>query len=181
MLSVKNDLELVSLCCLELSKRRKSKEKISIVDISLWNNALITFFRCFGSGLRKYKLDSSLFKNLDGEPLMIFEFFKNVRDKHLCHPVNMFEEIKIGAIIENQKVIVIGNLNIKRVFEEHEQIRNLHHFTTIALKKVDYDIKQQDTLVRKEANRNISNVVKSNNLKINIQDSLISSKKNRKQ
>ncbi len=144
---VKNDLAQVKQCCVQLLERLdKNSGEITIVDISLWDNALVTFFRCFKQGLRKYKLSKDLFKDLQGEPLKVFDYFENLRDKHIAHPVNIFEEVQVGVVYnpENKEVTGTGHLLTSRILEEKKQVQNLLEFVNIALKKVNTELKEED-------------------------------------
>jgi hypothetical protein len=61
-----------------------------IVTRSLWESALVTYARCFGTG-KRVRLDTSVF---DGQPegtLRWHKYFKDTRDKHVAHSVNPFE------------------------------------------------------------------------------------------
>ena len=62
----------------------------AIVTKSLWESALVTYARCFGTG-KRVRLDKSVF---DGQPegtLRWHKYFKDTRDKHIAHSVNPFE------------------------------------------------------------------------------------------
>jgi hypothetical protein len=61
-----------------------------IITRSLWESALVTYARCFGTG-KRVRLDESVF---DGQPegtLRWHKYFKHTRDKHVAHSVYPFE------------------------------------------------------------------------------------------
>ena len=90
-LSVKSDLEHAVFFLKELLKVEGLEDDASkVVGVAFWNAALVSFFRCFGSGVRKFKFDVSIYDHLEGNPREFFEFLKNLRDKHNGHILKHF-------------------------------------------------------------------------------------------
>ena len=61
-----------------------------IVTRSLWESALVTYARCFGTG-KRVRLDTSVFDGQPEDALRWHKYFKDTRDKHVAHSVNTFE------------------------------------------------------------------------------------------
>ncbi|MCK4635418.1 MAG: hypothetical protein KAT32_01005 [Candidatus Moranbacteria bacterium] len=181
IITVKNDLEFSKTSC-QIILLNSHDGQYETVDIALWNSAIISFFRCFGGGKRGYKLDKKIFENLPGEPMNFYDFLKNLRDKHLAHPVNIFEEVKIGVIFSDdyKELLGISNFFIKRLLETPETIKQFIGFINVALKEVNFELEikniQLVNVVKKESAINIS---KWENLKYVVPDSLKASEKNR--
>jgi len=70
-----------------------------VVEHSLWTTALITYVRCFTSGVRT-RLDRSIFGD-DEEMLRKHDYYKDIRDKHLAHSVNPFEGAETAIAVAN--------------------------------------------------------------------------------
>ena len=66
--------------------------------------ALISYTRCFSAG-KRLGLSEDIFKNdkLEGDPLGCHHYFKNLRDKHIAHSVNPFEQIVVDLQLSNPK------------------------------------------------------------------------------
>ena len=64
----------------------------SVLIQSLWTAALISYIRCFASG-KRYGLSEEILSRLEGAPIDVHRFYKHLRDKHIAHSVNPFEEI----------------------------------------------------------------------------------------
>jgi hypothetical protein len=61
-----------------------------IVTRSLWESALVTYARCFGTG-KRVRLDTGVFDGQPEDALQWHKYFKDTRDKHVAHSVNTFE------------------------------------------------------------------------------------------
>ncbi len=61
-----------------------------IITRSLWESALVTYARCFGTG-KRVRLDESVFDGQSEGTLRWHKYFKDTRDKHVAHSVNPFE------------------------------------------------------------------------------------------
>jgi hypothetical protein len=48
------------------------------------------------------RLEPSIYAHLAGDPLGTHEYYKDTRDKHIAHPVNAFEEVRVGVAMGNQ-------------------------------------------------------------------------------
>lgn len=68
---------------------------------ALWRTAIIYFIKCFGDGVR-FKLQfKTIYKNDPEEAKICFEYFKDLRNKHLIHDENSYSQCKVGAILNN--------------------------------------------------------------------------------
>jgi hypothetical protein len=65
-----------------------------VVLRALWNSALIAYARCFSSGKRRSDLRPDIFLPVDGA-LAVHEYFINMRNKHVAHSVNPFEQLAV--------------------------------------------------------------------------------------
>jgi hypothetical protein len=77
--------------------------------------ACISYARCFASGVRQ-SLDSDLLNTADTELKKLHHFVVNLRDKHIAHSVNSFEEnlvtVHIGEHFQSsQEIETVGVSN----------------------------------------------------------------------
>jgi hypothetical protein len=97
---VENDLKHVvsaTKYLLTLLQQPDSNETHKTLVRSLWASALVAYVRCFGTGKRA-GLQPEIFASLEGEPIATHDYYKNTRDKHVAHPVNAFEEVRVGVM-----------------------------------------------------------------------------------
>lgn len=65
---------------------------------ALWAAAVVAYSRCFDTGKRERLATESL-AVLEGEPLKVHQFVKQMRDKHIAHSVNAFESVHVGLVL----------------------------------------------------------------------------------
>lgn len=87
-----------------LIKLLKDDSKDNILIQSYWTASLISYVRCFSAG-KRLGLSEDIFKNtkLEDDPLGCHHYFKNLRDKHIAHSVNPFEQIVVDLQLSNPK------------------------------------------------------------------------------
>lgn len=103
---------------------------------SLWSSALISYVRCFGSG-RRARVEPSIYTHLPGDAVGTHQYYKDTRDKHIAHPVNAFEEVRVGiATGELGEPIGIGHLAAFRVCDAAEGVAQLDALASVAMQHV---------------------------------------------
>jgi hypothetical protein len=65
---------------------------------ALWTSALVTYARCFAGGKRA-GLPWSLFDSIHPDAPQGHRFMIDMRDKHVAHSVNPFDQVRIGAVL----------------------------------------------------------------------------------
>ncbi|MDA1090283.1 MAG: hypothetical protein O3A85_08235 [Proteobacteria bacterium] len=79
----------------------KSDMNAHTLRTALWTSILVKYFSCFGSGKRSLRLNAEdVLKDEAPEALEIFQFFKDLRDKHIVHDVNNYNYSETGAVLE---------------------------------------------------------------------------------
>lgn len=98
--SLRRDLELASVYAEAFCDQTpEATEEINTRDPSygLWFAALICYGRCFGSGVRhvgQVGIDS-----LEGDEIQEHKYLLTLRDKHIAHAVNGYEDTVVFAIL----------------------------------------------------------------------------------
>lgn len=77
-----------------------------VIAGALFTQALVSYVRCFTSGRRK-ALDTAIF-NSTPELLRIHQEFKELRDRHVAHPVSAHEHVAILVAAEDENSLGIG-------------------------------------------------------------------------
>jgi hypothetical protein len=146
------DLNYVIETTRRLSTHLDEKDQDSILIKSLWSSALTAYIRCFGTGTR-IKLEPSIFEELPGDPIETHQYYKDTRDKHIAHPVNIFEEIQVGLITNNDSIEGIGHLYAQRLCDAKEGVAQLGRLATFALRYVKGQINKLESEVLEQAKK----------------------------
>jgi hypothetical protein len=65
----------------------------------LWDAAIVHFMKCFGQSASRFSLQKTQIYGADSGALATFEFYKDLRNKHLAHDENGFAMPYAGAFI----------------------------------------------------------------------------------
>jgi hypothetical protein len=140
------DLGAVMLTCTRLMDLIEEKSKDQILVEALWTSALVRYSRCFANG-KRFGLEESLFSGLNGDPIAVHRYFMAMRNKHIAHSVNPFEQMEVGLVLEPQdrgerKVIGVSTLAIRHITSDREGVRQLGMLAKVLLAKVTGMAKQ---------------------------------------
>ena len=154
-LSIAHDLTHVIDATKQLYNLLEKDGNDSTIIRSLWSSALITYIRCFTSGVRKSKLSANIFSHLEGDPIGTHQYYKDTRDRHIAHSVNIFEEIKIGIVPsdtfpERPAYIGLGHLYAYRLTDAKEGVWQLGKLASIALIYTREKIEKEKEKVRRK-------------------------------
>ena len=146
LLAIAQDLKSVMKTCSELKVLLEKNLQDNLLIENLWTSALVRYSRCFASG-KRYGLDETIFEDLQGEALKVHNMYIGLRNKHIAHSVNPFEQIKVGVVLspkesQEKKVIGIATLSMKLITLNKEGVHQLGLLSKIILEKV-YEIAKQ--------------------------------------
>jgi hypothetical protein len=148
LLSIMRDLQAVVEQCKRIVSLIESNNQDHILIDSLWSMSLIRYVRGFNTG-KKYGLKADeLFKNLKGDPIGAHQFYWNMRNKHVAHSVNPYEQIYVGLVLsprdsEYKKVLGVSTLHGTYLCPDINGIKQLGALAEIALQYVNNIAKQQ--------------------------------------
>jgi hypothetical protein len=94
----KLDLEFADFC---LNTINQTPLENMTLRLALWHSAIIYYTKCFGRSTRFQLSQKKIYKNEPPAAIIIFDYFKNLRNKHLVHDDNPYSQCKPGAIINN--------------------------------------------------------------------------------
>jgi hypothetical protein len=112
-----------------------------ILRQALWHSAIVHYSKCFqGSCARISLSENKIYKN-DTEGLEIFNWFKNLRNKHIVHDENSYaQSLPSAAINDGSKSFKIEKILCLTQFIvtlEQATYNNLHLLVTKALQYVE--------------------------------------------
>jgi len=97
----RKDLDFAEECLVEIASVEGKPEHNDLVKDGLWLAAIASFFKCFGDGAR-FKLNpKSVFKGEQWEVFVVFDYFKDLRNKHLIHDENSYHQCQPAAILND--------------------------------------------------------------------------------
>lgn len=112
----------------------------TVLSGSLWIAALISYARCFSTG-KRFGLSEKLFESIEGG-VECHQLYMNLRNKHIAHSVNPFEQVFVGLILSppsstERKVEGVSILSQKLIHLDSEGIQNLRRLAFIAMKEIE--------------------------------------------
>jgi hypothetical protein len=149
--AIVQDLRSVMKICSRLKKELKNQLEDNQLIEDLWTAALIKYVRCFAFG-KRYGLDNSIFDGLNGEPLKVHAIYKDLRDKHIAHSVNPFEQMKVGLILsteenKNRNVEGVATVSMRQITLSIDGVHQLGLLAKVILEKVCKIAKQYEQKV----------------------------------
>jgi len=161
-LSIKQDLNFVLKACSCLKKMKKENSEDSLIMESLWATALIKYARCFTSG-KRFGLNEMILNDLkrvdeEGDLREVHKFYMNLRNKHIAHSVNPFEQVKVGLAlspdnIDEKKVEGFGYLYMRHVYPSYDEFHQFGVLTFRIKNRVSDIIKQSEEIILKKGKR----------------------------
>lgn len=144
--SIFQDLKFTIEILKRLIKLLKDKSEDIILVESLWTTALVSYARCFSSG-KRFGLKKNIFKNknLKGDPVGCHNYYINLRNKHIAHSVNPFEQIVVDLQLSNpkeKKVLGVSVLSQKLICSSIEGVETLIRLVIIVFKEVKEQCKE---------------------------------------
>jgi hypothetical protein len=130
--AVFQDLTFCVACCDRAIESLRSDTKDLLLIRALWTAALVTYARCFASGVR-FGLTPDLFDHFEGEPRKVHQYYLDLRNKHVAHSVNPYEQIVVGAVLSPpdstirnvEGIATLVGTNVSESVESVEQFRTL--------------------------------------------------------
>lgn len=149
------DLRAILDSCKRLLQLMDSDSDDQVLLESLWTSALVRYVRCFSHGKREGLRTDILDELIDGAR-EVHQFFKDIRDKHISHSVNPFEQVKVGVVLTpregaDRKVEGISTLHIRQLASSREGVETLFRLVYELEKEVSERGKELQSQVMEEA------------------------------
>lgn len=127
----KSDLDFAIECLQTLKTIPSSQVGI---QRSLLLSAIACFFKCFQESKSRFALQPEDVFAGDTEGLEVFEYFRNLRNKHLLHDENAYHQSLPGAILNKEssdcKIAKIVCLQATAITAIEDEYNNLHLLCT---------------------------------------------------
>lgn len=135
--SIARDLDSAIQICERLIELLPSNDQVLIE--SLWTAALIKYARCFSSG-KRFGLSIDVCDELKGDPKGAHQYYIDMRNKHLAHSVNPFEQVKIGLVLSDPKVErkIVGTIQFSQfhISAKEDGVRTLRNLCGVLKTKL---------------------------------------------
>ena len=130
--SVANDLRLV----VDITQRLVTGEKDTLLLRSLFCAGLITYRRCFNSGVRNSIKREDLGIAFQGKAVETHDYLMAQANKLVAHSVNPFERTQTGVLVRDEKVIGISTLSAQIILFDESQMEQWHRLSKLTLENV---------------------------------------------
>lgn len=121
---IDRDLKAVIAACDRLLTEISHEPPDDLLCSALWTHAVIKYGRCFSSGDRTFAKTEPL---IEAELKDKHKWFKELRDKHVAHSLNVFEQAAVGAVIaapdEGEKhIFEVGVLDYAAIYPADDKL-----------------------------------------------------------
>lgn len=150
---VVNDLSFaVDAVARLLAMPEKTRDDITLTR-ALWSSALIAYMRCFSPGVR-YSLKPTIFSTVPGADAA-HQFFSDLRNKHVAHPVNAFEDCGVGLLVDpgTAQVLHAGELLLFQLTPGEQNLKVFQSLTKHALEWAEAERQRLRTVVIAEGRK----------------------------
>jgi hypothetical protein len=154
--SLADDLAFVVEACRRIQVLSQQDESDGLVVRALWNASLVAYARCWATGVR-VGLPDGLLDQLPGDGRGFHDHLMTLRDKHIAHSVNPFEDVAIGVFVapaatsEGAPDFGVGHLLQKLISFESEGLTHFEALATFLSAHVATMYQAQCEVVRAEA------------------------------
>lgn len=182
---IDRDLKAVIAACDRLLSEISHEPPDDILCFALWSHAITKYGRCFGTGARVSAKMDSLIK---GEQKEAHIWFKALRDKHVAHSINVFEQAAVGVVIsapdeDEKRIFEVGVIEYSATYPADDSlIVALRSLAINVLASVTELVTTLYTSVRNEQeSRPINELYEPNRERLHLVAALSNPNKRRKQ
>lgn len=150
---IDRDLKAVIAACDRLLTEMSRDPPDDLLCSALWSHAVIKYWRCFSTGDRKSAKMDKLVKEEQKEA---HAWFNALRNNHVAHSLNVFEQAAVGVVIsapdeDEKRIFEVGVLDYSATYPADDKlIVNLRSLAVDVLTSVTEQVAALYTSVRKE-------------------------------
>jgi hypothetical protein len=153
--AINNDLASVIDILTRLCKELENNSSDWTLIDSYFTAALIKYIRCFSTGKRYGLKPENIYSDIEGA-IAFHTQLKDMRDKHIAHSVNPFEEMAVDIQLNpfetgEKKIIGVSTLCRKLITFELPQIKDFQRLAILAANEVSRLGKEAEQNVLKKA------------------------------
>lgn len=98
---------------------------------SLFHSALVSYFKAYQHG-GSLGFNSDIYRTLPGDAVSLHSYLKDLRDKHISHLTSVFEDVKVGVLVEEDKVIGRGSFTVSFEGYDIETLKMIYNLIVVA-------------------------------------------------
>lgn len=149
--AIAQDLDVTMKTCSRLKELLKEDSQDHLLIESLWTAALIRYARCFTDS-KRFGLSKSIFDGLQGDPVGAHQLYINLRNKHIAHSVNPFEQMEVGVVLKptesvEKRIIGVVTLAMRHISSDINGVHQLGMLAHVVKDKVCELAKQYEQRV----------------------------------
>jgi hypothetical protein len=126
----KADLDFAEKCLDEINQ---IPIESNIIREALWRSAIVHFLKCFGDSAARFHLSAEKIFKIDApEALVAFNYFRDLRNKHLVHDENSYAQSVPGAILNKgnkdykiEKIVCFAAIAVTLAQENYSNLKLL--------------------------------------------------------
>lgn len=127
------------------------------VNRALAQNAIILFYKCFGSSkFRNYPLkDSKILAAYPPEAKKVYEYYKNLRDKYIAHDESRYAQVFTGLILDSTKecpfVDIVSTVAVAETFQgesNHQGLQSFYNLIHASIQWVEAKIDELSDIIK---------------------------------
>lgn len=154
---IHEDLKFTVQLCERLLNLDENSEHDELLKEALWAAALISYARCFAEG-KRYGLSEDTLQAAGDQALEVHRHFVNLRNKHIAHSVNPFEQVEVGVILsepdkKERKVERVVTFGLRLVSMNKPAIRGLLTLAATLLDEIKVQARELEEVVHTEASQ----------------------------
>lgn len=136
------------------AREEGADEPDSVIVRAYWTAALVAYVRCFNAG-KRLGLSEDIFQDLEGG-VDVHRHYRELRDKHIAHSVNPFEQVEVGAVLASpgaaeRKIEGIAATAFSLLSHDLEGVEQLYHLARIAREKTVEEAEHYKKVTRAKA------------------------------
>ena len=136
--SIETELRIARDYCLEAKQLRMDDKREALIVDALVMAAVVRYTRCFQPTGKRISLTRDDLSGLSGQLQKWHQYFKDIRDKHIAHSINVYEQSYVRAALTSENgtrqpftALLPGN---ERVVFSNKNAAALHELIDAVLK-----------------------------------------------
>ncbi|EHL30019.1 hypothetical protein [Legionella drancourtii] len=133
LLSIIVDLNSIKSTCAYLKQNNQISENNILPEIS-WAATLIRYYRCCAMAKKYFGFKEKFFKEISEDAYKFHKYHVNMRDMHVAHSVNAFEQMEIGLVLTPPSGLkaILGISNLQMKLTRHSDPQAIHDLGCLA-------------------------------------------------
>lgn len=154
---IHEDLKFTVQVCERLFNLNENSDEDGLLKEALWAAALVSYVRCFAEG-KRYGLSEDTLQAAGDKAFEVHRHFVNLRNKHIAHSVNPFEQVEVGVVLsepnrKERKVERVVTFGLKLVSMNKPAVQGLLTLAATLLDEIKAQARELEEVVHSEASQ----------------------------